>query len=218
MRHQNLSAFLSEEKHHGVYVFTSDSCELCAQFEKDLSSYDTSSFVAIEVMRDEEIILNEMWGVSGFPYTVVFIENEVGLIKKGVLFQKQMNEIYDFLKQNNIKTTTQKIPIMNSIPVILESPCRGDKKVNDEYLKIAIKDSISRGESPIAFHQLYADVLDMNNANSVLALRKLKDSWSKFAVKVVVYTDEGVSEGMLEGITDAAARGKEIEFRKIYEN
>lgn len=218
MRHQNLSAFLNEEKHHGVYVFTSDSCELCAQFEKDLSSYDTSSFAAIEVMRDEEIILDTMFDVKGFPFTVVFVDNEIGLIKKGVLFQKQMNEIYDFLKKNNIKTSQAKVPVTNAIPVILESPCRGDKNLNNEYLKLAIKDSISRGESPIAMHQLYSDILDMNNANSVLTIRRLKDSWSKLAVKVVVYTDEGVSEGMLEGITDAAARGKEIEFRKIYED
>jgi hypothetical protein len=219
MRHQNLNAFLNEDKHHGVYVFTSYSCELCEQFEKDLSQYDTSSFVAIEVMRDEEIILTEMFGLKGFPFAVVFVENEIGLIKKGVLFQKQMNEIYNFLKQNNIKTEqANKIPITQTVPVILESPFRGDAKTNTEYVKLAIQDSVERGESPVAFHLLYSDIYDINNPQHNAIVKKLKESWSLLSKKTVVYIDEGVSEGMLDGITDAAARGKEIEFRKIYEN
>lgn len=217
MRHQNLNAFLNEDKHHGVYVFTSDSCDLCEQFEKDLSQYDTSSFAAIEVIGDEEIILTEMFGLKGFPFTVVFVENKIGLIKSGVLFQKQMNEIYNFLKLNNIKTEHVKIPITQAIPVILESPFRGDSKTNTEYVKLAIKDSVERGESPIAFHLLYSDVYDINNPQHNIIVKKLKEAWEAISKKTVVYTDEGVSDGMLDGIASSAARGKEIEFRKIYE-
>lgn len=218
MRHQNLNAFLNEDNRQGVYIFTSDSCELCEQFQKDLSMYDTSSFVAVEVMGDEELILNEMFGINQFPYTAVFIENYVKFVKKGVLFQKQMNELFDFLKCNNMKITHAKTLITQLVPVVLESPFRGDSRTNTEYAKLAIADSISRGESPIAFHLLYSDIYDINNPQHNLIVKRLKEAWSIQPKKTVVYTDEGVSEGMLDGITDAASRGVEVEFRKLYEN
>ena len=216
MIHRNLSAFLNEEKHHSVYVFTSDSCELCTQFQKDLSKYDTSSFTAIEVDVDEEIILTSMFNIQGFPFTIVYVNNEIGLVKKGVLFDKQMNELFTFMKANNIEyAPTPKTLVTQAVPVILESPFKGQTEANLEYAKKAIKDSISRGESPIAFHLLYSEVLDENNPHDNLLLKKLKESWTALVQKTVVYTDRGVSEGMLEGITDAAARGRGIDFRNI---
>ena len=163
MIHRNLSAFLNAETHHGVYVFTSDSCELCAQFQKDLSKYDTSSFTAIEVDADEEIILTSMFNIQGFPFTIVYVNNEIGLVKKGVLFNKQMNELFAFMKANNIEyVPSPKSPVTQAIPVILESPFKGPTESNLEYAKKAMKDSISRGESPIAFHLLYSEILDEN--------------------------------------------------------
>lgn len=216
MIHRNLSAFLNEEKHHSVYVFTSDSCELCAQFQKDLSKYDTSSFTAVEVDVDEEIILASMFNIQGFPFTIAYVNNEIGLVKKGVLFDKQMNELFAFMKANNIECTPMPRVLMTQmIPVILESPFKGQTEANLEYAKKAINDSISRGESPIAFHLLYSEVLDENNPHDNLLLKKLKESWAALVQKTVVYTDRGVSEGMLEGITDATARGRGIDFRNI---
>ena len=218
MKHQNLNAFLHNEKNHGVYIFTSDSCELCSQFEKDLSSYDTSSFTSVEVTRDEEIILSEMFKVQGFPFTVVFVENKIGMIKKGVLFQKQMNDIFDFLKKNNMKTTSSKVPVTQLTPVILEAPINTNIEEYLDYVTDAVKDCISKGESPLNMYMMFDNCLDLCNPNNVSLVHKMKESWGMLAKKTVVYTDLGVSEEMLEGITDAAARGHEVEFRKLYEN
>ena len=218
MKHQNLNACLHNEKNHGVYVFTSDSCELCAQFEKDLAAYDTSSFTSVEVTKDEEIILSEMFKVQGFPFTVVFVENEIGMIKKGVLFQKQMNDIFEFLKKNNMKTSAPKMQVTQLTPVIIESPYRGDTQTHLLYARDIIRDCISKGEAALCVHSYLNIVFDENNPNERAAAVKIKEAWGLFAKKTVVYTDFGISEGMLEGITDAAARGREIEFRKLYEN
>lgn len=220
MKHQNLNAFLHNEKNHGVYVFTSDSCELCAQFEKDLSSYDTSSFTSVEVTKDEEIILSEMFNVHGFPFTVVFVENEIGMIKKGVLFQKQMNDIFDFLKKNNMKTSSPKMPVTQLLPVILEIPIPVNTSTEEysDYLSDAVKDCISKGEAPLNTHAMFDRCLDLCNPINMSIVLKTKESWGMLAKKTVVYTDLGVSEEMLVGITDAAARGRDVEFRKLYEN
>lgn len=218
MKHQNLNAFLHNEKNHGVYIFTSDSCELCAQFEKDLASYDTSSFTSVEVTRDEEIILSEMFKVKGFPFTVVFVENEIGLIKKGVLFQKQMNDIFDFLKKNNIKTDSVKAPITQLMPVILEIPNYHEERWSHEYFANAINDCLKHNEAPLNINAMFDGLLDLCNPVHASIMNKMKESWGMLAKKTVVYTDLGVSEEMIVGITDAAARGREVEFRKLYEN
>ena len=218
MKHQNLNAFLHNENNHGVYIFTSDSCELCAQFEKDLASYDTSSFTSVEVTREEEIILDEMFKVKGFPFTVVFVENKIGMIKKGVLFQKQMNDIFDFLKKNNMKTSATKIPVTQLTPVILEIQINTNNEEYLDYLTEAVKDCISKGEAPLNAHAMFDKCLDLCNPTNMSIINKMKESWGMLAKKTVVYTDLGVSEEMFEGITDAAARGREVEFRKLYEN
>lgn len=218
MKHQNLSAFLHNEKNHGVYIFTSDSCELCAQFQRDLSSYDTSSFTAVEVTKDEEIILSQMFNVQGFPFTVVFVENKIGLIKKGVLYQKQINDIFDFMKKNNIKTEQIKAPITQLTPVILELPSPNDTRWAYEYIAASINDCLKHNEAPLNMDVMFNNYLDNCNPIHISIMRKMKESWGLVARKTVVYTDLGVNDEMLEGITDAAARGREVEFRKLYEN
>jgi hypothetical protein len=44
--------------------------------------------------------------------------------------------------------------------VILESPFAGDVERNTLYARHALKDSLMRGEAPIASHLLYPQVLD----------------------------------------------------------
>ena len=41
------------------------------------------------------------------------------------------------------------------IKVILESPFAGDIERNIQYARMAVRDSLSRGEAPIASHLLY---------------------------------------------------------------
>ncbi len=99
--------------------------------------------------------------------------------------------------------------------VILESPYAGDVDTNLEYARECLLDSLSRGESPIAFHLLYTQVL--NDDVPVQRARGLEASagWYEKANAVVAYTDLGVSSGMEKGIRLAEKLSTFVEYRKI---
>ena len=103
--------------------------------------------------------------------------------------------------------------------VILESPFAGDVEANIEYARAAVRDSLARGEAPIASHLLYTQdgILD----DSVPAERQWGIdaglAWRVVSSGTVVYTDRGISEGMLYGISAAKSAGRSVEFRKLQE-
>jgi hypothetical protein len=104
--------------------------------------------------------------------------------------------------------------------VILESPYTGDVAANVAYARRCVRDSILRGESPIASHLLYAQlgVLD----DDVPAERQLGIdaglAWGNYAAATVVYVDRGVSRGMQYGIEAAVRAGRPVEVRRLDEN
>lgn len=101
--------------------------------------------------------------------------------------------------------------------VILESPYAGDVERNVAYARACLRDSLLRGEAPIASHLLYTQpgVLD----DTLVPERHLGINaglaWLTVAEGTVVYEDYGLSAGMLYGIQRAENIGKSIEFRKI---
>ncbi len=107
--------------------------------------------------------------------------------------------------------------------VIVESPFAGktpeEEQANIEYARMAVRDSLLRGEAPIASHLLYTQpgILD----DAVPEERKLGIdaglAWRAVAHKSVIYTDRGISRGMQYGIDAAKTAGKEVEFRSLYD-
>ncbi len=104
--------------------------------------------------------------------------------------------------------------------VILESPYAGEVNANVIYARRALRDSLMRGEAPIASHLLYTQrgVLDdlvpeerQHGIDAGLA-------WGGQAEMTVCYVDRGISRGMEYGIEKARAEGRLIEYRKIGEN
>ena len=106
--------------------------------------------------------------------------------------------------------------------VIIESPFAGrDKEETEEnmrYARLAVKDSLLRGESPIASHLLYTQegILDDNIPEERSMGIEAGLAWRKVANKSVAYVDRGISKGMQYGIKLALEQGIEIEFRSIY--
>ena len=101
--------------------------------------------------------------------------------------------------------------------VIIESPYAGDVEANVEYARRCVRDSLSRGEAPIASHLLYTqpNILDDSiheerqwGINAGLA-------WRKVAEASVVYFDRGISQGMKYGIRAAKEAGVPVEFRSL---
>ena len=108
------------------------------------------------------------------------------------------------------------------IPVILESPFAAPTaekaQENIDYARACLKDSLLRGEAPMASHLLYTQpgVLD----DTVAADRRLGIeaglSWGTLAERTVVYTDLGITEGMRAGIQRARDQNREVLYRSLY--
>lgn len=81
--------------------------------------------------------------------------------------------------------------------IIIESPFAGEVEQNIEYARVALKDSLMRGEAPLASHLLYPQVLDdlipserTQGINAGLA-------WRAVATGAAFYIDRGWSSGMI---------------------
>mgnify|MGYP002141352428 CR=1 FL=1 len=101
--------------------------------------------------------------------------------------------------------------------VIIESPYAGDIEKNVEYARACVRDSLSRGEAPIASHLLYTqpgilkDEIPSERQWGIDAGL----AWRTVAEASVVYTDLGISRGMEYGIAAAEAAGLAVEYRSL---
>ena len=103
--------------------------------------------------------------------------------------------------------------------VIIESPYAGDIELNVEYARRCVRDSLKRGESPIASHLLYTqpgilkdEVPEERQWGIDAGL-----AWRKVAEATIVYTDNGITKGMEYGIAAAHSQGIPVEYRRIAE-
>ena len=103
--------------------------------------------------------------------------------------------------------------------VILESPYAGDIERNVTYARRCLRDSLLRGESPLASHLLYTQ--DGVLRDDVPAERQqgiaAGFAWHQKAAASVVYEDLGISYGMQQGIESAQRWGIPVEYRRIGE-
>lgn len=104
--------------------------------------------------------------------------------------------------------------------VIIESPYAGDVETNTAYARRAVRDSLARGEAPIASHLLYTQpgVLDDAVPDERAWGISAGLAWRRVADMSVVYADYGVSTGMNYGIDCAKSSGVPVEYRYIGEN
>jgi hypothetical protein len=101
--------------------------------------------------------------------------------------------------------------------VILESPYAGSVAQNVAYARAAVRDSLLRGEAPIASHLLYTQpgVLKDDAADERRLGIEAGLAWRGIAEATVVYQDLGVSPGMRQGIAAAEAAGVPVEYRSL---
>lgn len=101
--------------------------------------------------------------------------------------------------------------------VIVESPYSGDVEANTLYARRCIRDSLARGEAPIASHLLYTQegILDDTNPAERGLGMEAGHAWLAGAEAVVVYTGRGISQGMLVGIKRAEEAGVPVEYRRV---
>jgi hypothetical protein len=101
--------------------------------------------------------------------------------------------------------------------VILESPFAGDVEANVSYARAAVRDSLTRGEAPIASHLLYTQPGILDDDVPVERQWGIEAglAWREVAHGSVVYADRGISKGMQYGIDAATAAGRSVEIRYL---
>lgn len=101
--------------------------------------------------------------------------------------------------------------------VIVESPFAGDVEANIAYARSCVRDSLQRGEAPIASHLLYTQpgILDDTIPEERRQGIDAGLAWRAVAQASVVYVDRGISSGMRYGIASAMQAGILVEFRSI---
>ena len=104
--------------------------------------------------------------------------------------------------------------------VIIESPYRAEGpsefRANEDYARLCLKDSLDRGEAPLASHLLYPQVLSDANPEERKLGMEVGWAWLLLADLVVVYTDRGITQGMEGGIGKAVKHGIEVERRQLW--
>lgn len=103
------------------------------------------------------------------------------------------------------------------IRVVLESPFGSDPDKFIPYGRACIRDSLSRGEAPMAMHLLYTQPGILDDAlpqEREIGMRAGFD-WYSAAQSCVVYRDFGISPGMSQGISYAMSIGLPVEYRSL---
>jgi hypothetical protein len=105
--------------------------------------------------------------------------------------------------------------------VIVETPfAAADDEENDRnvtYARRALRNSLLRGEAPLASHLLYTQPLVLSDDDPEERALGIAAglAWGLKADATVVYGDLGVSPGMQKGIDAALAAGRPIEYRGL---
>lgn len=99
--------------------------------------------------------------------------------------------------------------------VILESPYAGDVARNLAYAHDCVRDCLRRGESPYASHIMLTTATDDTIPEQRSAGINAGLCWAARADAVVVYTDYGLSPGMLHALNVHEAAGRKIEYRTL---
>jgi hypothetical protein len=105
--------------------------------------------------------------------------------------------------------------------VIIESPFSPSNgrtvEQNIRYARQCVRDSIIRGEAPIASHLLHTQEGILNDDDPAERSLGMEAgfAWTEVAELVVVYDDFGISPGMHAGIDRAKELGIRVQVRMI---
>lgn len=103
--------------------------------------------------------------------------------------------------------------------VIIESPYAGDIEANVTYARACMRDSLNRGEAPIASHLLYTQpgILRDEIASERQWGIDAGLAWRRVADSAAFYIDRGWSNGMLAARETYEREGVPFEVRTLAE-
>ena len=111
--------------------------------------------------------------------------------------------------ESPFRTTTLKLP--NGREVTIEEPA------NIDYARACMQDCLLRGEAPFASHLLYTQpgILDDTIPRERDLGIRAGLEYKRGTDATVVYTDRGITEGMVWGIRFAREIEHPVEFRQL---
>lgn len=99
-------------------------------------------------------------------------------------------------------------------PFMSEDPAKKDLLYR--YAKRAVKDSLNRGEAPLASHIFYYEFFNNNLIQTERDMGFISQvSWIQNADLIVVYIDFGITQAMKAALDVAKLKNKRIEYRTI---
>lgn len=107
-----------------------------------------------------------------------------------------------------------RVEVRNRRRVVVETGYK-DAPGRGTCARLALLDSLSRGEAPIASHLLYPIVLGEDHPPHRRTGIEAGLSWLSVADAVVVYTDAGITDGVAFAIALAEALQVPVEYRKL---
>jgi hypothetical protein len=112
----------------------------------------------------------------------------------------------------------KKIPTDRPALVMICSPYSGDIIRNVSYAKMAVRDSLKRGEVPFAPHLHYPQpgILNDDDPDERELGMMAGMLWMYRADGLVVYRDHGITKGMQEEIDEALRIHHPIEYRVLH--
>lgn len=85
---------------NGIYIFTDDACHICQDYKQSIEYINNANLYFVEVSLDSERkILSDMLERSVFPLTACFKDNKLKYVKPGQLFDTQLEQIFNDLKE-----------------------------------------------------------------------------------------------------------------------
>lgn len=100
-------------------------------------------------------------------------------------------------------------------PVFICSPYSGDMKRNTQYAWACMRDSLDKGEAPVAVHLLYPELL----RDTISREREMGLECGLWVMRslgmVACYCDLGLSSGMMGELQAASAEGIRVDYRKM---
>lgn len=126
-------------------------------------------------------------------------------------------EDYDVAEAVSDHFRKQPVDITLAHLVIIESPFAGEITRNIAYARQAMRDSLLRGEHPIASHLLYTQpgILDDDKPDERKRGIEAGLAWRKAAQKAVFYTGRDWSAGMIAARAVYDAEGFPYEIRNM---
>lgn len=94
-KHQyNFDYFSKLKVKHGVYVFTTDVCQICQDYKKEIADIDSTNLNFVEcVLQKEKDAIYELTDHIGMPQTVIFKRNKIENVYMGKLFDNDLSLI-----------------------------------------------------------------------------------------------------------------------------